>query len=242
MFPIKQFEESIDDELDDEVFDRQDKSPEFFEVSYSNALSSHRNSLSSISELASDEEVARIMVRDQRVLNRTMSAEEFAVHDPRFDLFCQWLEAQQNKIPKIPGQFRQSNRQQFRSTETDTEYSSQSGDELFHDAEKEDSPPESVKEMLNTVLGPEEPSRVIPQIFLPINSESEEKIIDTEGKEEILSQKDKFESENILTDPVRLRRKLHSPKKGRAPHPPNSPVNLPIGQDEHKTMHKETVL
>lgn len=169
---------------------------------------SGRNSLSSISELANDEEVARFMAFDRR--------SSAAALDPRFEMFCKWLDTQNAN---------QDQGQNFRS-ESDLNLS---GDE-FHDAEKEQSPPECVKEIL--VAERTKAEMVIPTITVPSDQGS---IVTDSG------------SLMNINDPVKLmRRKLHSPKKGRAPEPPKSPVNVPKSDErtvqEPANIHLETII
>lgn len=231
-FSLKPFEGDLEDDVleDDDVFVQnqyRENSPEFYEVSYSNPLSSARNSLSSISELANDEEVARFMAHDRRSQPAT------AMQDPRFDLFCRWLESQDNanSIGK-PSKVSQSDL-------------SGSGDE-FHDAEKEQSPPECVKEMMAaTITERSKDIPVIPTITVPVtltkNGEEEEE----EDKSGIEQQEpepiaNKASSLISLNDPAKLmRRRLHSPKKGRAPEPPKSPMTIPKSEDN---LHLETII
>lgn len=175
------------------------ESPEFYELSYPNPLSSARNSLSSISELANDEEVARFMAIDRRG-----SCQLTEMQDPRFALFCKWLESQKEEVERV--------KEEERTFESDVDE--------FHDAEKEQSPPETLKESVEIT--------VIPTITVPPpptdqpleSKASEQDPIPTASGNSIIS--------NRLSnndDPVKLMgRRLHSPKKGRAPEPPRSPA------------------
>lgn len=178
---------------------------------------SGRNSLSSISELANDEEVARFMAFDRR--------SSAVGQDPRFELFCKWLDTQNAS---------QDNGQNLRS-ESDLNLS---GDE-FHDAEKEQSPPECVKEIL--VAERTKSEMVIPTIKVPVVVREIDAISD-QGS----TLTDSGSLMNI-NDPVKLmRRKLHSPKKGRAPEPPKSPVTVHTSDErtaqEPANIHLETII
>lgn len=210
-----------EDSLEDDVFyqnQNRETSPEFFEVSFSG-----RNSLSSISELANDEEVARFMAFDRRAS---------AVQDPRFDLFCKWLDTQNgNKA----GDVQIGTEQQIVDSDL-----SQSGDE-FHDAEREQSPPECIKEML-IVTDKNTSAMVIPTISVPGRTPEKEIMTSPEP-----IQIDSGSLMNI-NDPVKLmRRKLHSPKKGRAPEPPpkssdDLPKSVEKTQPDPAKIHLETII
>lgn len=150
------------------------------------------------------------MAYDQR---RSLSA-DYSVQDPRFDLFCKWLKSQDTA------------NQSFKVRQQDTKMEVES--EEFHDAEKEQSPPECVKQL----------DLVIPVII------SEPPMNDSLEKDSTSITSECTESGTLIPDAVKLRRKLHSPKKGRAPEPPLSPINIsnaPVSQVAAH-VHKETII
>lgn len=147
---------------------------------------------------------------------RSMSYDE-GVQDPRFDLFCKWL-ATQNIANQSLNVGQRNTKRNLESDE-------------FLDAEKEQSPPESVKELIAV-----KPEMVIPVIIPPMN--------DSPDKDLTSATVEVTDRDIIVPDGVKLRRKLHSPKKGRAPEPPISPINLPnapVSQGASH-VHLETII
>lgn len=214
-----------DDGLEDDVFfaNRRDHSPEFFDLSESQATYSHRNSLSSISELANDEEVARFMSHDARYPPAGLTC------DPRFELFCKWLETQNGK-------------QGMGDENENTKGSdlSLAGEEEFHDAEKEQTPPAA--EVMQPTCEDSKNEMVIPMISLPKDSSPQE--TESVTKSDQSSMDETTQNCIVVSDPVKLQRKLHSPKKGRAPPPPTT-LFKPVSHEaipESINLHKETVL
>lgn len=233
MWSQKRVGKSVDDD-DDEVFYPEHPrafSPEFFEVNpHSNPVSG-RNSLSSISELANDEEVARFMGYEAQAHRRNSKNIGPVGHDPRYELFCKWLEAQNAPVVVIPA-----------------ESLEESGDE-FHDVEKEASPPQCVKDMVRA----EENCKpktipVIPTISVPVplkpSSTSNNCDVFVSRQTPGPETTDPLITGEVIIDPNKtVHRKLHSPKKGRAPEPPKSPVNLIGGAEEaQKNLHLETII
>lgn len=208
---------------DDDVFypyavtgHQHETSPEFFEVNSAHS-GSHRNSLCSISEIE-DEEVAINRLLQLAPRRRTLSLEQDM--DPRYELFCKWLEFQGGPV--------QSTSYERIGVEDDG-----SSDEFHDAAERNDGI--SVKDLAMDREVASEPAaeqKTVPIIMEPKPRPDmlRELHVDCEPKE--------------WTPKVMLPKKLHSPKKGRAPVPP-SPSNFSRSSDslsDTASLHKETTI